>query len=301
MRLNGKWILGLCLAAFASTGLAKSNVVVPPPAPLENVVVMQVDGWLSIDTEGRTEKFNIDTPLTGVLKENLERVARGWKFKPVTVDGVPRRATTPIRVTLSASKQGEGYRVAVDNVTFPADPKLKTTTDDAEKFAITVKRLLPPGYPMDLMQMGVEGAVLLAVEIGPDGRVKQVLAVQSMLYDVRGREIVLRQAIGQFELVAVNAARLWRFNVPAADTPRSSQDMTALVPVNFMMIDKPKNQAGVWRTVIRQPKRAIDWLPVDPSRPTVGIADTTGGGVIPLDGGAIRLDTDASIIGSVVM
>lgn len=299
MRLSLKRVLPLVLAFIAYTGQVESKNAEPVPAPLETVVTMQVDGSVTIDPQGKVEQYSVDTNLPGPLRENLDRTVRSWKFNPVIVEGTPRRALARMRVTLSASKEGEVYRVAVDNVTFPVDPKLKTTRTDADLLQISGKKLLPPGYPMGLAQQGVSGAVLLAVDVGPDGRASRVLAVQSMLYDVRGRDTVLRQAIKQFESVAVSAAKRWSFNVPATDKPRTASERTVMVPVQFVMSNDAGEAVGTWRTVVRQPKRAIEWLPAMPARQLVGIADTEGTGVIPLDGGAVSLAAD--VAGSVVM
>ena len=97
-----------------------------------------------------------------------------------------------ILTSVSIALEGEGYRVHIDNVVFPGD------TDSDKEFGpsrvghpehITGRTLEFPIYPIVLQMHGVEGTVLLAILIDPDGRVEQVTAMQSMLFDARGSDL----------------------------------------------------------------------------------------------------------------
>lgn len=60
---------------------------------------------------------------------------------------------------------------------------------------------VPPQYPMKAKQMGIEGFVVMDLQIGPDGRVEKV-------------RIVEQSPQGVFERSAVRAVHRWRFEVP---------------------------------------------------------------------------------------
>jgi TonB family protein len=260
-------------------------------APVESVVAMQVDGWLSFDTAGGVEDYRITTQLPESIRAALDGTVRKWKFHPVMVDGVPRHAKTRMRVTLAAKQESDGIHVKVDNVVFPSEQGDVTAKVDGQPEPISGKKLRPPGYPVGLMQQGVSGAVLLAIRVGPDGRAADVLAVQSMLYDVRGGASALRVGIRMLEQSAVDAAKGWTFNVPATDKPRSADEQTVTVPVEYVMDKAKVDLAGTWRTIVRIPKRTIGWMTPEAGTQSVGVADAVSGELIPLNS-AIALATD---------
>lgn len=282
----------LCTFSLGSSALLAKNV---EPAPVESVVAMQVDGWVSFDTRGQVEDYRITTPLPESIRASLDGTVRKWKFHPVMVDGVARRATTRMRVTLAANQEADGIHVKVDNVVFPSEQGDVTAKVDGRPELITGKKLRPPGYPAGLMQQGVTGAVLLAIRVGPDGRAAEVLAVQSMLYDVRGGASALRVGIRMLEQSAVDAAKGWTFNVPTTGKLRNADEQTVTVPVEYVMDKAKVNLAGKWRTIVRMPKRTIGWMTPAAGTQSVGVADAVAGELIPLNS-TIALTSD--VVGS---
>lgn len=286
-RLCGLLLVSIALGSPAL--LAKQT----EQAPVESVVAMQVDGWVSFDTLGQVEDYRITTPVHESIRAGLDGTVRKWKFHPVLVDGVPRRAKTRMRVTLAAKQESDGVRLKVDNVVFPSEPGDVTAKVDGQPEPISGRKLRPPGYPLGLMQQGVAGAVLLAIRVGPDGRAAEVIAVQSMLYDVRGGASALRVGIRMLEKSAVDAAKGWTFNVPATENLRNADEQTVTVPVEYVMDKAKVNLAGQWRTIVRVPKRSIGWRTPAPGTQSVGVADAVAGELIPLNS-AIALATDVA-------
>lgn len=289
-----KWFVGSLLLpmALASPALLAKKLEV---MPVESVVAMQVDGWVSFDPTGKVEDYQISTALPDSIRTALDGTVRKWKFHPVRVGGVPRHAKARMRVTLAAKKEADGVHVAVDNVVFPSEQGDVGVLVDGQPEPISGKKLRPPGYPIGLMQQGVTGAVLLAIRVGPDGRAADVLAVQSMLYDVRGSASALRVGIRMLEQSAIDAAKAWTFNVPATAKPRNADEQTITVPVEYVMDKAKVDLAGKWRTVVRIPKRPIGWMTPDAGAQSVGVADAVAGEMIPLHG-AVALATD--VVGS---
>lgn len=294
LRNQFRWALVAIVAmAMIQPSLAKQPDAAAD-APVESVITMQVDGSLTFGTTGEVESYQIDTKVMEPVRLPLENAVRKWKFKPVLVDGVPRRAFTRMRVTLAAKEVAAGLQVRVDNVVFPIGKGEVVTRIDGEVEPITGKKQGPPSYPVGLMRQGVGGMVLLAIRVDAEGRAAEVVAVQSMLFDVRGRPQTLHKAILVLEKSAITAAEAWTFNVPPTAKPRTVDDMTITVPIEYTVATKPL-PAGEWRTVVRIPKREIGWLKPAAGTQSVGVADAVSGEVIPLTT-SVALATD--VIGS---
>lgn len=293
MRIYCEWALVACLVLIVGPATAKGAD--PALEPLETVMTMHVDGQILIDAEGRVENFEVATDIVDPLEAGLLKLVEQWRFNPVLVDGQARRASARMRVVLAAVRVGEDYRISIDNVVFPNDEEFKPGGAPNSNF-ITGRELDKPLYPVELQMQRVTGTVLLAILVSPDGRAKEVLAAQSMLFDVRGRDRVLRQAIRMMEMSARSAARSWTFNVPPGSRDGSPREMTVYVPVQYIIDEKPA--PGQWRTVVRVPKRFVGWLPGSDPAQAVGVADIASGEVIPL---AASLTLAVPVIGSPVM
>lgn len=281
-------LLALALAATVAPATAKSPTptAASPAAGLERVAVMRLDGTITIDATGKPVGYTLAKPLPAALAANIDRVVNGWRFHPVLQDGVPRRAEARMRIGLAARKVGEQIEVRIDHATFPG-PESETTPN-----GMTRVRMPPPQYPVELMRVGVSGKVLLSLRIAPDGSVADVVASQSMLFDVAGSEKNLRRAIAMFEESAIKGARRWRFAVPARLATATPAEMTVSAPIEYRMA-KGEATPGDWQWVVRVPYKAAAWLPKAPAGSQPGVADLADG---ELAGGApaLRLAMDVA-------
>lgn len=289
MFLKAAFAAALASAAYVPLVQAADDTVV------ESVLTTQVDGQIVIDTEGQLVDYQIETAMTDRLRDLLQQRVRTWKFQPVLVGGKPVRAKTQMRVTLVAQQKGEDYKVDVDNVTFPGAAKDAVVPDavaDAESpVHIAKKSMTAPGYPMGLAQAGVQGIVLLYLRIGADGRVQDVVAVQSSLLDVRGRESVLADAVKMLEDNTVKQARRWRFDVKVSDAAKAGPEhFTAAVPVAYVMFGGQKAKPGMWRTEVRGPRKEPAWLAGAKNAQKIGVSDLAGNEMVPI-ASAFKLQT----------
>ena len=284
MQAMPRVLIALCLLAMASAATIQAKATAPAAAPLESLVIMQVDGNIVIDPLGRVADYRVDTPVLEELRVAIDRAVRQWRFQPVVIDGTPRRVSAKMRVVLAATRIAEKFQVKIDNVVFPdADKSSRERWKNENASAtISIRSIQPPGYPRALMQAGVSGRVLLGVRIGADGRVAEVVAIQSMVFDVSGRDRTLAAAIRQFEGAAVSAAKSWRFNVVAKSVALAPKDMTGMVPVEFVMDRSKVDLPGQWRTVVRLPKRPMGWLKETPEIQKIGVSDVVNGELISL-------------------
>jgi len=95
------------------------------------------------------------------------------------------------------------------------------------------------------------------------------------------------------------AARQWRFNISAVRGQMAAAQRTVNVPVEFVADAKPGWELpGQWRTIVRVPKRPVEWLPKSSDLQNVGVSDVAAGEMVPALG-QVRLETD--VAGALVM
>lgn len=279
---KGIWLL-LCLMLAPLVGSAKQ------PVEIDNsVLTMRIDGEIAIDPTGKVLDYRITTPIKPEMQQILDASVRKWTFHPILLEGKPVAAKSKMRITLAAREAGTGYSVSVDNVTFRGDSEQEDKSASQEtkaggQVAIAPKVMRPGGYPTGLMRSGVEGAVLLYLKLSLDGSVEDVLAVQSSLYDVRGRPQVLDQARKLFEDAAIAAAKRWKFEIKSSKAAPTADDLTVTVPVAYVMDKRQASDApGQWRAELRSEKRIVPWLLDAPAAQDIGISDLDSGDMLPI-------------------
>lgn len=292
--------LHACLLLLASALLALPAVAGKAVAePLSRVRTLQVEGVVVIDIDGKVSDYRLETSLGDALQGAVGRAVRSWRFHPVVIDGQARRAESAMRITLAAVPVGEQFEVRVDNVVFPnpepvaeqaAPPRPDRVPQRIERGSMP-----PPSYPDGLAWAGVSGRVLVAIRVGEDGSAAEVAAVQSMLLDVRGRDRMLQQATGLFERSALSAAKQWTFRLPPDFSAWPPEKRVLTVSVEYVMQGTPDYyKPGVWRTVVRTPKRDIGWMPLKPGTQSAGVADVAPGEFLPV---ASTLSLASDVVG----
>lgn len=250
------------------------------PGPLEHLVLMHVTGTILIEPDGHVGDIKFTSTFDPAVRTSLEAKMRDWKFAPIRVGGVARRAETAFEVRLAAKKVGDGYVVRMDGTNFDAVAK-DAVVPDGVPVPITPRRMAAPSYPEELMMSGKTGRIRLVILVAPDGHVQDVVAAQSLAFDFKGREpeSSARKTIRVFEHNAIIAARRWTFNVPPGNAARGPEAMTVSTDVEYV-IKYDTGVAGQWVPVQRAPSRNIDWLSRDRAEAAVsggGSAGTVAG------------------------
>lgn len=251
-------------------------------AGLESIYTMQVDGWITIDPQGKVADYQRETKVSDDLSEPINRAVHAWLFKPVVIDGVPVRAKAKMRITLVAQKVGETYHVVVDNVTFPLEKNEQAEMDDGQKFPFKPRKLMPPMYPDSLLRTGIEGSVLLGLKFGLDGRVEDCVAIQTALMKVYGRPKLLAAAIHAMEQSALASIKKWRFDVDNSHGVPDEAHRSATITVSYWINHLPESNAGKWQMESRSVKREMPWKTADASSQRVGVSDSNAGELIPV-------------------
>jgi hypothetical protein len=282
---------GVGPAAAAAAGTAPKV----DPARLERVITLPVDGSVLLTAQGQVAEFRCDTPLSRELREKLDRNVLQWRFR-MAPDTPPGGGRAKLRVVLAGFKVGDSYTIQIDNVLFPGEPEKAAAGQKAPP--ISPKLMQPPRYPETLQRAGVSGTVLLAILVSADGRSEKILPVQSMLFDVRGRDRALAAGIHLLEQTAVAIARRWTYNIAPQRGALPAGERTVMVPVAFDMSNGGTPAPGTWRTVVRVPKRPIDWLPDSPEAQHVGVSDVVAGEMVPATS-VVKLTSD--VIGKALL
>jgi hypothetical protein len=289
MRVRAILMSILLASAGADAALAKTA---PTRVSMELAFIMQVDGWIVIDPQGKVADFQRDTTVPDDLSGPIDRTVRSWLFEPVVIDGAPVRAKAKMRITLAAQNSGDVYRVVVENVIFPKD---QGETDDGKTTGaspIRPKSMAPPSYPSDALRAGISGLVLLAVQAGPDGKTVNAAVIQTALLHPHGRPHDLAIAARQFELAALAAVKKWTYRVDETHPAFTAEQSTATVTINFTagatpMTDKP----GKWRPEMRTARTEIPWLTSTEGNQHVGVSDSSPGEAIAAFS-SIRLESN---------
>lgn len=214
---------------------------------------MLVTGSVDIETDGRVSAVSLDDleKIPDAVVDLVERAAAKWRFEPIVVDGVPAPARARMSLKVIASKvQGsrDEFVVRLDGARFG--------DEDAET-GIRSDVLKPPTYPRGALYDGVSGAAYLAIRVGPDGRVEDVVVEQVNLEQV-GDKRSMDNWRKDFANAAMEAARDWTFHV-SADAPDDPNWWTVRVPVDYRISNvRPRQDA--WSVYVPGPRTEIPWL-----------------------------------------
>lgn len=216
---------------------------------------LPISGTLEIDAQGHVTDCEVTSKaasegVKAVVMQNMRR----WTFEPVIRNGVAVPARTKVALRLLAQKVGNDYQLKIESAQFYG-------ARESTKGGMT-----PPRYPPEAARIGLGGSVLLALQVDAQGKVLDVVPVQSSLLAGKARERILEQWRGVFEKASLQAARQWTFQ--PADAAKGDELVTTLiVPVDFRMGDGskaplPLDQEG-WRSDRAGPVREIPWLAAD--------------------------------------
>lgn len=258
----------------------------------ERVNTMRVDGELRVGPDGELQHYRLTTPLDAQLQAVLQQHIGQWRFSPVRDDaGHPAVASGKMRLTLVAREsEGPGnYLVSVENVRFfDAEDDLKKASDSA----ITVLRPPRVQYPSMLQDAGVSGRALAQVLIAPDGKVEDVVVVQSAMFNVKGSTRRIEWARQQMEEAVIQGISQSRFAfAPDADISDIGRRQGMMV-VEFVMhghAGESARRPGVWRMELRSPYRVPLWV-ADEKLQRFGVSDIDSDeGFVSLAPGRLQL------------
>lgn len=247
------------------------------------VLTVRVDGDIVVNADGSLASYARMTELPATLGAKLDALVKDWRFEFADFPAGAERAKARMRITLAAEeRRTDNYAVHIDNVTFPHDHNERTRVGSVREsgdVAIKVIKLGGVRYPERMQNAQVEAIVLLRLRLDEStGQVLDAVAVQTSLLNVRGEDMLLKNAIKDFEFAVLRGAKQWRFEITAMEGRAPEGDLTVSVPVMFAFNGKEK--AGVWRSEVRGPKREAAWLQSTTFADAGGVSDIADGEVL---------------------
>lgn len=213
---------------------------------------LRLVGSLVIGTDGRVEEHQLDkdAPLSPTLTAFVDQAIRAWRFEPVKVNGEIVRAKVQMSMRLVATRTDDDkFSVRIASTHFG---------DSTPRPGPELIPKNPPRYPMEVMIAGGEGTVYLVVQIGADGKVRNVDAEQVNLYTA-GTEKQMAWMRKSFADASIKAARRWRFTLPTEGAEAGKDSWLTRIPVMFFM-GHDKSNPGQWETYIPGPRNLnIPW------------------------------------------
>lgn len=221
---------------------------------------MLVTGWVLIATDGSISKLELDEPdklPTGVLSL-VEQAGASWRFEPLLIDGVARKARARMSLRIAAKKiDAERYEVGIRSGYFGEEamtPEERLARGDSIK-PIAMK---PPIYPEIAWKVGARGTVYVVLKIGREGTVQELFAEQVNL-QVIGSENEMDRMRDMLAKSALNAARKWTFQLPAVGENAKKETWVVRVPVDFQFHGYQRPSYGQWDSYVPGPTRRAPW------------------------------------------
>lgn len=229
--------------------------------PLEHVAVVQLEGTVTVATDGSVADLVLATPIDGALRPAIETRLRQLRFVPVRIGGEPARARTGFLLDVAMSDRPEGgVRLAFDGISFHSPKGADVVLADGELPPMVSSDMSPPRYPTDLLRLGRSGAVSVAVRVGADGKVEDAAVVRSAILGDGLRDSAARPTLRMFETAVLAQAKKWRFTVPPALAAQPPASRTCVTSVTFQ-VGEVTIGPGKWIRVARTAKHAVLWLP----------------------------------------
>jgi hypothetical protein len=221
---------------------------------------MLVTGWVSIAADGSTTKLELDEKekLPDAVVSLIEKGGATWRFEPVLVDGVARKAKARMGLRIVAKKvDADQYQISIRSSYFGAEaitPEEYVAQSDSIK-PIAMK---PPLYPENAARMGARGTVYVVLKIGREGAVQELFTEQVNL-QVIGSDNEMKQMRGILAKSALNAAKKWTFQLPVTGENAKQDLWVVRVPVDFQFYGYKKPGYGQWDSYVPGPTLRAPW------------------------------------------
>lgn len=251
-----RWLLAAVLMLLSFTASAAG----PGAVRKQIESSMLVTGWILIAPDGSTTKLELDEQekLPKGVVSLIERAGASWRFEPVLVDGVARKAKARMSVRIAAKKiEADRYEIAIRSGYFGAEamtPEERIEQPDSIK-PIAMK---PPNYPTSALEMGARGTVYVVLKIGREGTVEELFAEQVNL-QVIGSENEMVRMRDMLAKSALKAAKQWTFQLPAVGEQAKEEAWVVRVPVDFQFYGYERPLYGQWDSYVPGPTLHAPW------------------------------------------
>lgn len=269
---------------LAAVLIAGAMLSVSPVARAADPIVeasMQLAGTIEVDAQGNVTAYAIDraSGYPDAILKVVDGLVRQWRFEPVLVDGEAHPARAAMYLLFVARKvEGGDFAISLRSANFGAD--------DSEA-GVTLVETKKPQYPLAELKEHATGITYIAMQVGPDGRVRQTHAEQTNLYTMGSPREMTRWR-RDFERAAESSVRDWVFKLPPQDVAEGG--ITMRVPVAFTTLGRQAQDSlsGQWSPYLPGEYSRAPWLDVDY---TAGGVDALPDGMVQKVGSGLKLLT----------
>jgi hypothetical protein len=249
-----RWWLGL------SCMLVSGALMAAGPAAVRKRVQasMLVTGTIDVAPDGHVARYALDRPdkLPQAVRDLLGKAIPHWTFEPVTLNGQPVIARSPMSVRVVAKPLDDGrFSITVAGAVFGHG-------GDGTGRTLAVKHETRPFYPREAVQARVAGTVYVLVRVDRQGKVVEALARQVNLRVIAGDAEMARWR-GVLARASVNAIRHWTFTPPTVGKEAAAPYWQVVVPVDFSLRGPSiahQTGYGEWRPYVPGPVQQAPWV-----------------------------------------
>lgn len=263
MSSSWRWMLVAGLGLAGVTGSPGRVEAAPSMRALQDQVEssMRIKGSLDIDADGRVVAVRLDQQdaiPAGVVSFVKESVA-GWAFEPTLQDGKAVPITTPVSLRVVGKVQADGSaRIEIRSASF-----MEYREDDLTRPARLSGSV--PTYPVRTAGRGAAADVFLLIQVGRDGKVRNVAAEQvNLRVLVPPRQLdTVRNA---FANSAIQAVRDWQFRIPTQGPLADRESWVVRLPVRYAEHPRSRDVPAL-EPYLPSPRQRAAWQ--QPERETV--------------------------------
>ncbi|HEU4665199.1 MAG TPA: hypothetical protein VFS55_14315 [Dokdonella sp.] len=240
---------------------------------------LSLNGALEVGPDGSVRSYAIDGDTDAAAKKMVEAAVAKWRFQPIVRDGKPVIARTTMRLSLRAvPTEHDMYQLRLTSASFGEAVKLNNRR--------------APKYPDAAARAHLGARVLLVMDVGADGVLRNVGAYQTSLDSEAPNEHVAERWRRLFERASILAARHWTFERTDGNSA-PLEPHQYMVPVEFRIVrEREDENKPRWMATVPGPTRAEPWMHLASLR-----ADAVDG--LP-DGAAVALDSDFTLLSDVI-
>ncbi|MCB1567620.1 MAG: protein tonB [Xanthomonadales bacterium] len=239
---------------------------------------MRLTGTIDIEADGSVSAFTLDQSdkVSAALTDYVHRNVSSWHFEPVVDDGGKAvRLRTPVHLRLLATSvkgEDDNVELSIASADFSQESAPKDPT------TLHFDRMQAPKYPFDAVRSGVSGDVTMLVEVGRDGRVKNLHARQVNLRVQKSARIMTKWR-ARLAAASEHAIREWTFKIPTEGPQADRESWHIVVPISFSFDRSAAKRYGQWDTYVAGPVQPTPWLDKDDAKQKVSADALADGGL----------------------
>ncbi|KGQ18574.1 hypothetical protein LF41_600 [Lysobacter dokdonensis DS-58] len=240
MRRTAPLLTAFAIAFASPAGIARDDA--PPPAPLDEIMTMRVEGTITLDAAGRVVAHEITTKkLPDAVRNRLDKAIPSWTFKPLAMPEGKATGTTSMDLMIGAIKVPEGHLIRLEDAAF------------GEGIGARESRVATRTY-LESPYRSTNAIVRVAARVDGEGRAQDTGSLRCTLFNAGGDAEEKALICRRLEALSVESVQLAKFRTFNMEMPGITEVRVVFEPEG--PIDE---RPGKWRIESRTPLRSIAW------------------------------------------